>query len=368
MAHMNLTAGSLMALSLLTANIARAEAEAPPGRTIAYAVTEIKWAIYETKDKTECPNGLNKVGPREAFKLRFPDDGKPRTLIETQLTEAAGVWWPMTATNDFPIPEAAGKVAYGVNLDAKTTDEDFTSPEGRPGIDNQLYRAIGCIPNYRSGASVAEFQKIFFSKHLTNRILIELTDVDSLANDADITVTTYRGRDLLVSDATGAAYVPGGTQRLDLRWGKEFIHSAKGKIVDGELITEPLEFLVPMELPHQSAAVFTLHGARLQLRLTGGLAEGVVGGYADIDTLYRARNREWSPHHLSYGQESSAAMYQSMRKLADAYPDPATGANMAISSALDVDLVQVHILRDSDLTPRQSAGDAAAAPAQSGSR
>ena len=248
------------------------------------------------------------------------------------------------------IPEAAGKIAYGIDLDGKNKPSDFTSPSGKTGIDNQLYRAIGCIPNYRTGASVLEFQKIFFSKNLVNRILIELTDVDSLVNDDDVTVTTYRGNDALMSGATGNDFIAGGTQQLDLRWGKEFIHKAKGKIVNGTLITDALEFLVPMELPHQDGAVFWLRDARFELSLTPQLAHGVIGGYADIDTIYRARNRQWSPHHLSYGQESSAAVYQSMKRLADAYPDPVTGKNTAISSAFDVNFVQVHVVRDGDLT------------------
>ena len=42
-----------------------------------------------------------------------------------------------------------GPAGYGFNLDGKVTDEDFTNPEtGERGIDNQLWRAVGCTHNY----------------------------------------------------------------------------------------------------------------------------------------------------------------------------------------------------------------------------
>ncbi|MSR16062.1 MAG: hypothetical protein EXR86_16235 [Gammaproteobacteria bacterium] len=57
---------------------------APPGRSIAYAFTEIIWGVYETKDaKEECPQGLVELGPREEYKLQFPDDGTKRKIIDS---------------------------------------------------------------------------------------------------------------------------------------------------------------------------------------------------------------------------------------------------------------------------------------------
>ena len=61
-----------------------------------------------------------------------------------------------------------------------------------------------------------------------DRVLMELTNVDSLSNDNDVTVTTYRGRDGLLTDATGNGFMPGGTQRADDRWGKQFVMRFKG--------------------------------------------------------------------------------------------------------------------------------------------
>jgi hypothetical protein len=83
---------------------------------------------------------------------------------------------------------------------------------------------------------------------------------------------------------------------------------------------------------------------RLQLTLTPAGAEGLVAGYADVDTWYKQLIRNDSTHHLSNGQISGISLYKALRRLADAYPDSQTGANTAISTALDVKLTQVFIV------------------------
>jgi len=82
---------------------------------------------------------------------------------------------------------------------------------------------------------------------------------------------------------------------------------------------------------------------RLQLNLTPDGATGLVAGYADIDSWYYQLIRNDSTHHLSNGQISGISLYKALRRLADAYPDPETGENTAISTALDVKMTQVFI-------------------------
>jgi hypothetical protein len=57
--------------------------------------------------------------------------------------------------------------------------------------------------------------------------------------------------------------------------------------------------------------------------------------------------KSWSTHHQNYGQTSAPSLYRAMRRLADAYPDPKTGANTAISSALRAEFTQVVIVPSS---------------------
>jgi hypothetical protein len=82
---------------------------------------------------------------------------------------------------------------------------------------------------------------------------------------------------------------------------------------------------------------------RLQLTLTQDSASGVLAGYADVETWYKQLIRNDSTHHLSNGQISGISLYKALRKFADAYPNPESGENTAISTSLDVKLTQVFI-------------------------
>lgn len=351
--HELLTTGGMifavMSIALLATGGAHASTFREGGiglkdRTIAYALTHRYWAVYETEDgKTECPRGFND-GPREQFKKLFPE-GRKWTVLETQLKREGEQWHPETAGPDsFPFYEAQGKTSYGLNLDGEIDSDDFVSPEGEKGIDNQLYRAIGCIANYRAAGTIYHFENEYMRRYNDNRFLIEITDVDDLVNDDDVTVTTYRGLDGLLTDATGNDFIPGGTQRVDLRWGRQYIQTAKGRIVDGVLTTEPFDtFMIPWGITFDTNGYHFFRGLRLRLKLTPERAEGLMAGYVDVGMFIHHLNTSWSTHHQSYGQLSSPSLYRALRRLADGYPDPKTGVNTAISSAVRVKFVQVFL-------------------------
>lgn len=317
-------------------------------REIAYVMTNTHWAIYETSGgKEECPDGLND-GPREQFNAMFPDNGAKYTYRDTAMTREIATWFPTTGKDEFPYREVKGKYSYGLNLDGKIGPNDFTAPGpvGEPGVDNQLYRAIGCVGNYRLNGTLNIFINNYMQQYNYNRVVLELTDVDSLTNDDDVTVSIYRGLNHLLTDGTGNDFVPGGSQRLDLRWGKEFIRHFHGKIVNGVLMTEPVDAVLPAMQNTPDTTVERFKGMRLRLKLTPEHAEGVLAGYADIETFYRQMNEAWSTTILAYGQQSPPSIYKALRRLADGYPDPKTGENTAISSALNVDFAQAFIVRD----------------------
>jgi hypothetical protein len=179
-----------------------------------------------------------------------------------------------------------------------------------------------------------QFTNQNLQKHLYNRVVIELTDVDSLTNDDSVTVTSYRGREPLMTNATGQGFLPGGTQTVDTRWGKSLIHAFKGRIVDGVLITEPGDFTWPASGGFEDTAIHKMRGMRLRLNLTPERAEGLMAGYADVETVHLMHNKVRSTHLQSYGQQPAASLYKAMYRLADGYPDPVTGTNTAIPQRL----------------------------------
>jgi hypothetical protein len=339
-----------------------ARAAGVANRTIGYVLTNKYWAVYETPDaKAECPNGFND-GPREQFAKLFPNDGAKRTLLQTQLTREADTWFPgnqepKSDAGPLAYYYAGGKVAIGLNLDGKVGPNDFTSPEGERGIDNQLYRAIGCVAGFRTAGAYYFFLNEYMERDAFNRVLIELTDVDDLVNDPDVTVTIYRGLDPLLTSADGKSFLPGSSQRIDQRWGKRYIRRLKGKITDGVLTTEPTDIVLPYADTFDCNPDQTFKAARLRLKLTPTSAEGLLGAYLDINEWHRDLAINWATHHASYGQMSVASITRALRHVADAYPDPATGKNTAVSSALELKFVQAYVLHSSRL-PRPTVATA----------
>jgi hypothetical protein len=315
--------------------------------TIAYLVTDMYWDIYSKDFKTECPHGINKEGNREEFKQLFPKDGTKWTIVDTQLRREVDSWYPTTAPDPFPFYYAQGPISYGMNLDGKIGPNDFTSPDGVKGVDNNLYRVLGCEANYRLPSGVFQvFDQEEVPKEGENRILLELSGVHSLVNDDDVQVTMYRGRDPILMDATGKNAAPGGSERIDTHWGAKYIQHLHGRIVNGVLTTEPLDLLYPWAVFNIATDEY-MRGARFQLKLTSTNADGILAGYTDIQSWYAQLMRSYSTHHQSYGQQSAPSLYKALRRMADGYPDPKSGGNTAISSALGMNFVQVYILPSS---------------------
>ena len=348
----------------LFSGVAQAAPDASAGnlqnRTIGYVMTDENRAIYETSDgKAECPQGFND-GPREQFKILYPDESK-NTIVGTRLAREAETWLPSTKPEGLPYHEIQGSIGLGLDLDGKVGPNDFTSPDGEKGIDNQLYRAIGCIRNFRAGGETSILTPQWRTRARYNIFVIELAGVDNLTNSDNVTVTTYRGMDTLLADATGNNFLPGGSQTLDLRWGKKYITKFHGKIVNGELTTEAADLIMPEASvydPRDGGPDVLFRAMRFKLKLTSDYAEGLMGGYADIKQWYYASNFTRDAHHQSYGGTSGPSMYRALKRLADGYPDPKTGENTAISSALNVKFTQVFV--------RHPGSNVAAAPGKKG--
>ncbi|WP_217705834.1 hypothetical protein [Peristeroidobacter soli] len=315
---------------------------------IAYVITARNWAVYHrTPDaKGECPRGFND-GPREQFSQLFPNDGTKRTLLETQLMREGRQWFPSPEPEPFKFKELAGKVSYGLNLDGQVKDNDFVSPQGEAGIDNQLYRAIGCIAAYREhdGTSKSSRNETL-RRYNYNRFIIEISDVDSLIDDDRVTVKSYRGLDPLMTDASGEAFLPGGTQEIDERWGGFARATWTGRIVQGVLHTEPADLTLPAAGSFGTTDNYSLKAYRFRLALTPEHAEGVMAGYVDVEEFIHHVNMT-ATSLQSYGQLSSPSLYRALRRFADGYPDPTSGEMTAISSALEVEFVRVYLVEPS---------------------
>lgn len=319
-------------------------ADAPPAGTIGYLVTDLEWALRETPGaKQECPNGMN-VGSREqnAAKAAEAGPGGERSYQEGPLKRFAATWFPDSWQEPIPFKEAAGRIAPGLNLDNRIGPNDFTSPEGEPGIDNQMFRALGCADGWRTGGQIKISSQATVKQKDYSRWLLEITGITDWRNDPEVQVTTYRGLDALVLDGAERP-VAGRTQRIDFAYGARFIHHLRGKIVDGVLITDPQDIVIPWTTRngYQVASEEWLRDARLRLKMFPDHAEGLVGGYVDLATWYNNVMRQLGAAD-QFTHVTPPSLYRAMRRLADAYPDE-SGANTALSGAIQAKFVQVFI-------------------------
>jgi hypothetical protein len=306
---------------------------------IGYVTTDLHWALYQTQNvNADCPEGLNGNGPRETFKALYPNGGSVET---TQLARESLKIFPGDKGPQFPYILAKGATAIGLNLDGKQ-DTGFTGPTGEKGIDNNLFKVIGCNAQYRS----PDGQMQLFANKLIryfnfDRIMIELSKADNLTNANDVDVTVYRGRDPLLLDATGENVAPGGSQRVDLHYGRKLIQHLRGRIINGVLTTEPIDAQWPWANYFDAPSVLHIRDMRLSLNVTGTGANGLIAGYTDVDSFYHWVT-SWSTHHLSYGRLDPSEFYWAVKNNADAYPDK-DGKMTAISSAITINMAQVFI-------------------------
>ena len=346
--------GTGAALAGPVATPAMAEAAAPystsavVNRTIGYVVTSRQLAVNPVDDpagaKADCPQG-NNDGPRQQFAKLHPDAEK-RSVLDV-LRREAQVWFPAGSTTEpavlGPYREPLGTVANGMNLDGKVKPVDFTSPAGELGIDNQVYRAVGCIGFFRrpDGVNYYAVPLKLMPLHW-NRSLIEITEVDDLRNDPAVTVHFHQGLDGLIRNAKGDP-APRGSIRINQRWGKTFQFSVPGTIVDGVLTAGPVDVRLPDTNGHGEFTEQVMRGARLRLKLGSEEAEGLMAGYMDVNAMYYALARSWDTAHTAYGDLALQSYHAAVTRHADGYPD-ASGRFTAISGAWEMKLVQTFVV------------------------
>jgi hypothetical protein len=336
-----------------------AQPESPTDkRTIGLVLGDWRFALYETKEKTECPEGFQ-YRQMDNYQAEYPT-AQARQARERQVgyytnrgPNGENVFYFPTSVKD-PLPFRAVKstVAYGLNLDGETdgkgagrsiAHENFVSPDGEPGIDNQLYRVLACQPGLRKqGIAEGSIPQRVRSEYQA-RMMVEVTDVDNEQNDANVTVTFYRGLDPLAQDASGAL-VPWLSQRIDHEGGRRFIYRTAGHIADGVLTTEPIDARLPQSEITGSPGERRLLQMRLRLKLTPTGAEGLVAGYADIEHWYLTYTKQWGAHVLAdMVGWSGPATYQALYQFAD-YNDSSSGKPVGISTAYQVKFARTYIV------------------------
>jgi hypothetical protein len=210
---------------------------------------------------------------------------------------------------------------------------NFVSPDGRRGIDNQLFTVEGCVEGLRRKG----FLPMIFNEGRAGgrpTALVEISGIDDQRNDREVWVTVlYSMDDLRRSPAK--VVLPDFTYRVsdNLEYAQDFVRFP-GRIVDGVIITDPVEKLHVHEV---TGIETTFVRPRLRLEITPeGKLKGVVGGYLDwrkrlVFQIYRAADYENTVGFQIPG------IYNAMKRAADGLQDPQTGEFTGISAAFEIE-------------------------------
>ena len=229
---------------------------------------------------------------------------------------------------------AHGRFAYGFDLDGEVEPDSFENPDsGERGVDNQMWRALGCFEVYQVRRPVRPYNEDIAWDTALDAMPAWLMSVSGpdLDSDGDVTVTFDRAFNVAMRDARGGV-LSGATYVVDP---DPRSHSVfEGRIEDRVLTIEPGDF--SMQGESQFYAILRFAETRLWLRMAeDGSAAGIIGGYQPWRDYF---------HYLAIrGEENAqvdlAGVYYAMRRLADGVPDPETGENTAISAAYFLEAV-----------------------------
>ncbi|MCB2074398.1 MAG: hypothetical protein H6917_15830 [Novosphingobium sp.] len=322
------------------------------GASKVFAMTWFAASVDSRAD--QCPQMNTKAGPEDYFRLLPADQAaKERALLagkgvgpdrmsyrgpdHMNVTLMPGI--VADPGHASPISE----VAHGFDLDGDDGSgapppgvrkhRNFVSPDGRTGIDNQLFTVEGCVEGFRRKGFLP---MIFNESRVGGRptALVKISGIDDERNDDDVTVTILFSTDL-IQRSPSKVILADYTYRItdDPEFAQDFARF-KGRIVDGVITTEPSAQLHMHEI---LGIETTIIEPRMRLEmLPDGTLKGVVGGYIDwrqrvLWQTYRAADYE---NTIGF---QAPAIYNAMKRAADGLQDPVTGEFTGISAAFEIE-------------------------------
>jgi hypothetical protein len=242
-----------------------------------------------------------------------------------------------------PGPQIA--VARGLDLDGKRGNgsgpqhRDYSSAEGQPGIDNQLFTVDGCIQGFGPiGILTVTTREARRNGEISMMVLI--SGIDDALNDDRVDVTLFFSRDPMVKSADGKDILPGYTFRVtDDPERTSYFQRLRGRIVDGVVLTEPADEIT-IDRGRDSTRLMQ---GRLQLKINNDdrSLKGLIGGYMD----WRYMANYWGAltiFEAGMGY-STPGVYNALKRAADGLPDPVTGELTGLSAAYDMEGVEAYL-------------------------
>ncbi len=259
--------------------------------------------------------------------------------------------------NHAAYPGVQSKYGLGLDLDGgkqggdTCAHEEFQSPAGGRGIDNQEYRAMGCTLEIRGadgqgGDALTGMKQFHNSGEWTQVILLK--GVDSLVNDPDVEVIYANTADRPMMDSKGNFLKNVSFTVNDT--GARHRNVLHGHIRDGVLTTDPADIRLAQTWGQGGArdirgnrSQYHYEKGRLRLEFQpDGSLRGFVGGYRPIFDVIVSTSLGGAGSALVAGIDCSAE-YAALKKYADGMRDPKTGQCTAVSSAMRIGAIPAFV-------------------------
>jgi hypothetical protein len=260
---------------------------------------------------------------------------RDRAMINGKRVSA---WVNPQATPDPNLSMVTGKFALGFNLDGKGGPDGFENPvTGEKGVDNQLFRALGCFTSFRGTETERPAAYSYMWDIVSAAMPAWLMSIttDDFSKDGPATVSFYRAREHVERDANSDV-LPDLTFRIDPDPRSHV--TFKGEIKNRVLTISEHGKLHAVWGEQVLLPDLRLSKTHLRVRLDDdGSVAAVIGGYqpwkeALSDGFFSAMAADW------------VGLYHNIRKAADANPDPKTGINQDISVAYRIDAVPAFLV------------------------
>lgn len=349
------------------ADVAPAALPEPPADGImGFVVSEFVPPVIQGQDA--CPQGLA-LKMKEEFLAGLPEAERARLSAKENEPEFTKKWQATAFGPDganvcsqpdrFDRPllrTVQSRNGWGLDLDGDAPGEscahdEFTSPEGRTGVDNQEYRVMGCTLEWRGKDGIAGDQasgmKQFHASGEWTQVIL-LRGVDNLRNDDDVEVIYANTADRPPVDTKGH-FLRGASFSVN-DTAPRHRNVLKGRIENGVLTTAPQDIWLAQTWGQggardirgsRSRYEFKRSRLRLVFQADGSL-QGLLGGYRPVFDVIQSPAIGGAGAATVAGIDCAANL-ATLKKYADGVRDPKTGKCTAVSSAMQVTAVPAFV-------------------------
>lgn len=233
--------------------------------------------------------------------------------------------------------------------------DDFRGVNGVRNVDNQLIRVAGCMRQYQPSS-----RQIGVTLEMLQGswgLLFTLSGVDDLRNDNEVELGIYSNADPI---QIGAGNTPLPNATYASVQDPRYRATARGRIVDGVLTTEPVDIRFRYVLVNLRMERVLRH-ARVRFTIgADGALDGILAGYAPIDNVFDAHfafrnavdvNGEPTPFRFQVARGTPdtigftcQGVYRALQDAADGDRDPDTGRCTSVSTQYEVRAIPAFVV------------------------